>query len=374
MSEALEILVLLIALGSLVIAYFSAKTWRIYQVILVVLILFGTMGFSYLAARTLKTHQTWRSLAQERQQELEKIEKENRELLEGVSGERDQLKLGIKQLKQDLERISLERGGVYYDVAPDKIDVSPEKVKAGTAAVQVTIESPDPHGIPVKTIVYVFEQTGIDKGGQYLGEFKVTTAPEKSKSLLLSPNLPMTERELRRLASSKGPWIFYLMMPIDNPRVFATATDDEKRELLKGASEDYLQERPARDYARFFQDYFVDRELTLGAIEQVNKNLKATEAALAKAQQEETYRKTEAADLKYDLANFKRERQEVAKLLAALQEQYTALRGELRDTYARNKKMAADFATLQLKASDEINRHTLAEQASTADTATPASP
>ena len=70
-----------------------------------------------------------------------------------------------------------------------------------------------PHGIADKTILHVFEKNDVQKGGRYLGEFKVvgvtpTTWPSTYAQALGA--------QLQHLAQSKGPWVLFARLPLDS--------------------------------------------------------------------------------------------------------------------------------------------------------------
>ena len=192
MGPVLQGITFLLVILSFVAAWFSAKTWRVYTIVLVMFIFIASLGFFYLAARTLKTHKSWKEIAIQREKELDELEKKNLELAEGVEQAGKDALAGIRQLKKELHFAAIERGGIWLDVAP-------EKINATTGAVVVGVESPEPHGLKEKRVLFLFTQDNVAEDGRYLGEFQVTKADKESKSVSLEPNLPLEPEQLKAL-------------------------------------------------------------------------------------------------------------------------------------------------------------------------------
>ena len=133
MALVLEIIVGVMILASLGVAFMSAKTWPIYQVVLVVFVFLGAVTFFYLSARTLRTHQNWGKVLNQAQKDVETQQAQLKRLVEGggvdANGQPDK---GIRQLRRDLERLARDRGGVLRDV-----EVTGVKDGVGRAEIQV---------------------------------------------------------------------------------------------------------------------------------------------------------------------------------------------------------------------------------------------
>ena len=71
MDLILPIVLGVLILASFFVAYMSAKTWQVYQVVLVVFIFLGTVAFFYLGARTLATHKAWGELVLDLEQKIQ---------------------------------------------------------------------------------------------------------------------------------------------------------------------------------------------------------------------------------------------------------------------------------------------------------------
>ena len=360
MGTLLEIFLLLVILSSFFLAYISAKSWRVYMVVLAEFVFLASVVFMYMAVRTLKTHRSWREAEIAWRMAVEKAEKQNQELETGKEEQNRLVEEGIEQLKAELHQLVNDRGLVWFHVTPEKI------TDAGVC--QVTIETPDPHEIVPKTVLFVFDETAVEpsgNGGHFLGEFRVTKAQAKNKTIEIEPNLPLTDEQRQRLKKAKGQWALYGMMPIDNAELFAGMDDAERQKLIPKASlkEFASKKRTLRDYEFYFHEYVIDREMVNDAMVKTQTDIDRAVAAEKKAQEEIAYRKSEKADLASDLEKFRYERTVVTKYAQALQEKAKALRVELTAALAATARDAAQYRQLQLKAAEEINRRT-ADQAS----------
>jgi hypothetical protein len=349
MALVLEILLGVMILASLVIAYFSARTWPIYQAVLVAFVFLGIVAFFYLGARTLATHKAWGELVKQKQQDLQGLEQQTKQILEtgGPDANGKQVN-SVRQMRKELGKLATDRGGVLTDgeIAG---------VKDGT--VQLKLKSPD-HGLQANSVVFAFDQTPFEQGGRYAGEFKVTAVTEGSPEIQLTPNLPLTEAQTQRLAAAKGPWTLYVTMPIDDAAVFAGLDDPTRAALLPPASlnEFAKADRRLYDYETFFHDSYVQRALLADAIAKTSSNLARTEAATKEANLEIGYRTTEKGNLTADLDKFRYEAKAIAAYEKALIKQYQDLRERLKSTYLAARQQAAALVRSQFQAAEEINR------------------
>lgn len=351
MALVLEIVLGVMILASFYVAYMSARTWQIYQVVLVVFVFLGTVVFFYLGARTLATHRAWGELVRQQQTELTSLEKQKRQVVEegGADANGKNVK-GIRPLRKDLEKLATDRGGVLVDAAV-------AGVKDGV--VQLTLKSPD-HGLVPDSVLFAFDQAPFEEGGRYRGEFKVVTVEANNPAVEIAPNLPLTESQTERLATAKGPWTLYVTMPIDDAAVFAGLDDATRQALLpKEALSEYANaERKLRDYESFFHDSYVQRTLLTDAIRKTTSNIQRTEAATKEANTDIAYRQTEKANLQADLEKFQYELKAIAAYQTTLEERLQEFRNSLKATYLANQQQAANFVAAQFKAAEEINQRT----------------
>jgi hypothetical protein len=348
MALILEIVLGLMILASFFVAYMSARTWQIYQVVLVVFVFLGSVVFFYMGARTLATHKAWREKVKQFETQLAAVQKDTQDILGGgLPDANGQPSKGIRQLKQELQILAADRGGVLYDVAVGG-------VKDGT--VELTPKSPE-HGLVPNTVLFAFDQGKFEEGGRYQGEFKVVAVGENNATLQVAPNLPLTEAQTQRLAASKGPWTLYTTMPIDDVAVFTGLDDKTKTALLPPASlsEYSAADRKLRDYQLLFHENYVQRSLLANDISKVTSNIERTTADTNESAKEGEYRQTEKASLQADLEKFQHERTVIAAYQKALEQRFAQVRDSLRSKFAENKQFAAILTADQWKAADEIN-------------------
>lgn len=374
MSTAIVQIGLLVSLViALAMAVLSYKTTRIYNIVLMFLVFCAVIPYAYLAARTLKTQKAWRELALKQEKELEdldqKIEKVTSGDMNSSSAEPvnrtpdtppglEYSGSSIRELEIELRRMAVERGGTWRDLQVANI-------KAADGSVNLTINSPEPHDMAEKMVVFVFD------GQQYLGEFKVTRAG-KDKSVGLAPNLNMDASDLRHLADSKGDWTIYQVMPFDDPAALASLTDQERRKLLPKDSVEAMANpaRTPRNYEYIFHNNNQLRILTEAEIVAINENIPRVDGSKAKAEEETKYREQEKTDLEYDLKNFRYEAQAIAAYVQQLRAEVVASRAALKALYLATMRAAAEVTELQLRAAERIDAQTDREQAAV----TPAQP
>ena len=124
--------------------------------------------------------------------------------------------------------------------------------------VTLKFDTQGPLGIAAGDVLFAFDELDVQKGGRYLGEFKVTAANDGEKSAQLTPVFPMTEIEVRQLEGAIGGdhnRALYAIMPVDREDAFADPDEQAKRATLPEASAaDYLaKESPLRNYQYFFR-------------------------------------------------------------------------------------------------------------------------
>jgi hypothetical protein len=350
-------MVLLVILGvailaSFFVAYMSAQNWPIYQAVLVVFIFLGAVVFFYLGVRTLATHKAWRNLVQRRQEELANWESQILPLRGGISPQGQAVEGEIPRLKNELEKVTNVRGGVYYDVTADVKD----------KVVQLTFKAPEPGLVP-NTVLFAFDQKPRSEGGRYLGEFKVVAAPEGNPTVQIAPTLPLSDAQTKQLAAAlPGTWTLYTTMPPDEAAVFAGLDDAARQALLPPQSAaDYAREdRELRDYRAFFHDNYVQRALLAETIANTTTKIERTEAATKQTEAEAKFRETEKANLAADLQNFQMEGKAIAAYAKSLEEFLTAVRARLRATYIENRQATMTLVEKQLEAAEQIDRRTTA--------------
>jgi hypothetical protein len=356
MGTVLEILVGLLILTSFFLAYMGAKTWPIYQVILAWFVFAAAVTFVYLAARTLKTQQSWRTNVAAWQKALDEVQRENVRLRSGVESGADVTEPGVEQLEAQLHLAVATRGTVWFRAKVEHID-------AKTGVGELTIDDPAPHDIVANMVLFAFEQQGVADGGKYLGEFRVTKGDGVAKSIEIAPNLPLTDQDRQRLAQAKGLWALYAVMPLDDSKLFAGMTPDERRKLLPEKTPEGLEEfahadRTLRDYEYFFHQSAIERSLLAGAIATTKENLKRIAEAEAKAEEEIKFRQSEKVALSADREKFLGEQKLIHEYLDTLEKKLASVRAEWQASFGATVQAARAIEKIQLKAAEEIDRLT----------------
>ncbi len=404
---------IVLALASFVIAFFSARTWHWGYVVVVELIFLATMGFFLLASETVRINAVLRSQVNKTQVELDRVDAQNNALRDGstdssIIGQLSGLEVPVKTTKDEQGNEKIDsiadldhklliatrlRGPVWRNVKPAGA------VNAQTGEVTVVVPTPLPGG-PVKAggqpepvVVFMFDDgqpqppaaNGVPRGPQYLGEFRATpTGPLQAK---LQPVLALDEFERRRLATSRGPWIIYQTMPLDRHDIFAGKTDQELQQLLpKKTVNEYIRDgkpstadddpvrvigydesgkllppgdiskavkklyqRRLRDYAAEFDDLARRRIAMLTDIDAVKKDITRLTGAEEAAKKIQAFRESERTKLTSDLAGINKERAAIDKHLADVRKLLARARELTADLLRRNDQMAAELAARQLQ-------------------------
>jgi hypothetical protein len=386
-----------LVVASLVIAFFSARTWHWGHVLVVVGIVLATFGFIILSAEVLRINSVYRSAIDRKTDELRLLTENNNALEKGTENSEIIARLQAEQepavaMPENAESIpSLDdldhqillatrlRGRVWRNVAPAGIDAS-----------GVTIQAPSLAGLDTDTVVYLFEEgpaqlpaaDGRPQGKQYLGEFRIQKGQAPNQPVKLTPVQPLDQFEQQRLASSKPPWVIYETMPADRYAIFAgmteeelkqklppqsvqeyvrhgkeaTADDDETRQVgydadgkrlppeeLPNAAK-RLYQRRLRDYATEFDELSRRRVAMEVATADVKESIKRIETSLASAKDMQAAKEREVQQLNSDLTGIKKERQAIETHLALVQQQLNRARQLLDAALKRNTELARQLA------------------------------
>jgi hypothetical protein len=373
--------VLLVA--SLVIAYYSSKTWSVGQVVLVYCIFLTATICIYLAARTLKIRQVYGQQAAGLETQLDGLQTDN------ATQEAE-----IDSLRHDFDKLTANRGGVWptgkvVRAAPD-----------GTIIVE--LPPPGPQSITKDAVLFMFAlSVGVpDEGKQpprYFGEFNVSAVDAAGNTVTLTPALDLSPQALQSLANIRQPVSLFDVMPIDRHDLFAgldaaqlqaafpPSSADEYLRDGKPPKEDDLSDRVSgkrpdgtwvsmevlgdsanvaekryvrrlRDYQLLFRELARQRAVDRDAIAQSQHDAKLLKEALGRAEKDVTYREAEKTKLTADQKGFERERDIATGYLRTLQAQYANLQSKLTETRQGNLQLASQLASLQLAATQRIDR------------------
>lgn len=385
----------LLFLLSIAAAWLSARTWPVGQVILVYVIFLATGFYVYLSAKSLAVRQRYRTQVERLEVTLRELRAENAALEFGE--ETDQsggAKVGgIRQIRNTLHLITLQRGRVWRDAAVAE-PAGPE------GRLTVAIADPSPHGIQEDTILFAFEQGSVPDGARYLGEFQVVAADPEAGTVTLAPSLDMTGAQRERLTSSQMPWVLYEFLPQDSHDVFASLDEQALREILPADSVDgYLRHgqpakaddpddriegvledgttaplevlrergeldkvverryvRPLRDYQYLFRELSRQRVVDREQIAQVERDTALLQGALERARQDIAYRQDEKQKLDADLEQLRAERDVLKDYLERLDAQVTNVQRALDATLRSNANLLSSLASYQLEISRRLEQ------------------
>jgi hypothetical protein len=412
---------LVVILASFVIAYLGAKTWHWGYVLLVEAVLLATFGFFILAAETLRINGVLRSQAKTLEKQLDEATADVEALKKGTkdssvlarlaSGEKPAIMPenaesipSFEELDHQLLLATRQRGRVWRNVMPAGVDPR-------TGGIRVNIAAPTPAGINKDTVVYVFEQElepvrpAAAEGDetappppppapkpagprlQYLGEFTVSEAAAQQATLLPAQQWGPTDPEVKRLATTRGPWIMYETMPADRYEVFAGMSEDQLKQLLpekslneylrhgKDATADddphrklgvdadgvplppdeiakaakTLYQRRLRDYAVEFDEMWRRRIAMRAEKDAVAKDIEQLTAADESAKKLQTALTDQRQKLTNELAGITKERDAIEKHLAQVEQLLAKARQLTAEVMAHNRQLAAELAARQLR-------------------------
>jgi hypothetical protein len=317
-------------------------------------VLVGLIGVTSLvlfcmAGLTLKIHQEWGGAAVKFEARIKQVQQEN-----------DRLRYAVdSQLRLELERLVADRSRAWFN-CDAKVKVNPAD---GTAAVTVSIDQPEPSGIAKGTVLYGFEQAGVQKKGRYLGEFKATGVNQKQVDL--APCSRLSPREADALAAAKGPWVLYEVMPRDNHEVFAALGDKELEAMLPRESvEQYIKgdksARPVRDYQVLLNTASLRHTLLMDRISAAAGDNKLVDEALVLAKKQEEDIQQDLALAKEEVKKSAGEQDAVAAYRKALQQELDAVKAAVAQLIESNQAMAGQLAKLQFEAARRIDQRTRA--------------
>jgi hypothetical protein len=212
----------------------------------------------------------------------------------------------------------------------------------------------------------------------------VTAVENNGRQITLTPALPLTDREIQRMAQSQSRWAVYEIMPIDRHDIFASLSDAELAALLpaevldeylrdnqpaqpgdpddrvrdmaiEGEPENRVYNRPLRDYQARFSQLLGEREAMLAKIRQGQADLARMQTTVELAQQDIARRQAEIAKLQVDLQRFRWEATVAERQLAAVQSQRDRLVALLNDRMEQNRRLLALLTEAQLSIAELIN-------------------
>jgi hypothetical protein len=334
----------------------------IWNKVLVGCIFFTSLAFFMMAARTVRTHEHWRQLAEKFQKRIAQVRLESRKLEKG-----DADWMGMAKAHLESAKLATDLGRVWYNCTPKRAD-------AQSGQVSVSIEAPAPHGIADKTVLYVFEKADVQKGGRYLGEFKVVGVT--ATAVALEPTRRLSESQLQRLSQSKGPWVLFAKLPLDSHRdqAFADLKENDLKAMLpEGSVAEYIHDGQAAEagdpdsrkvkvdgkdvYVRFLRDYGAmleslsqHRSELVDQIESGKRDEQAAEDALTDAKSQQEFLQKQYASLVEEVAKYHGQREAVKIHWQQIQTALAQFQAKIADQITSNQGMAAEIAKIQFRA------------------------
>ncbi len=322
----------------------------VWNKVLIGLIILASLSFTYFAMRALKVHQVWRA-------SVEKMDKKLETLQEDSEVQQDH----VREATLELHKLMLNRGRIWTNVTPGGFN-------AETSALSVTTDLPNPNGIEVGNVLYIFDQAPVQEGGRYLGVFIVTAKADKQ--VQLKPGVMMTRAEVDQLQKSLGPWVMYDVMPSDSHEVLAKLDEATKKAMFpENCVEEYLKdgtvqadgkkyERQLRDYRVLLTDYYRQRALLFELLAAAQTDNHYLQNALTDARKQEQFRNSEINSLKATLADEQRQLGAVKTHLAAVEDKLKEIRDGVQQLTEANRQTAAKVARIQLEAIRQIDERT----------------
>jgi hypothetical protein len=324
----------------------------------------ASVVFFYMAARTVKIHKYWSELAQQHERRISQLQEETRLLREGNG-----TWMGIAKAQNQLHKLVIDRGRAWFNCTPRQGNTPGQvSVSIEMPAAEADAAAPASLGIPAATVLYVFEKKDRQKGGQYLGEFKVTGVGKKD--VQLEPLRKFNEAELQRLTQSGGPWVMYDTMPTDNHEAFAGLTESQLKPLLPAAVlAEYVRDgqpaqpgdpdrckvagkyvRALRDYAGMRDTFFQQRTVLVDQIEADKRDQQYVEEALADAKTEVSFFETEKATVQALVKKYAEQRDAVLAHLRRIEKSLADFKAMIAQQLTLNQRMANQIGAIQFKA------------------------
>jgi hypothetical protein len=327
----------------------------IWSKVLVGVILVATLPFFYLSARLLKTNKAWRDEVKRWQADADQKTAGPPDL--------DTLARQVREAGVKLHDVIVDRGRVWRDVKPERA------FNSNTGKGSVTIESPAPHRLTPKMVLFAFDPTG------YLGEFQIAEAGEKS--VALEPHRKLSDRQLKRVSSSPGNWTLYEVLPIDRNGLFAGLDKEALTKLMPADRVDEyakdgqdaqasdppervrmvdgqpIYERRLTDYGLLFHE--MDRQISIAADLKLaaQKDVASLEAAVADAKKQVESHSAEIVNLKKELARSQTERDLMTAQCKALNQAIAQTRGQMKQAFQENRALAQEWVEIQTRLAHE---------------------
>jgi hypothetical protein len=378
--------------------------------------------FMYLAARTLKTHEHWRNLYNQAQQNIDQRQEQIELAQYGkIIAAGDELEVqteGLRQLKVTAAELLARRGRVWEGVRPfvQGGAEAPAVEDNGTVRVVIdplTVNTPIIPGDERKAVtiardirsiikntpiddqgddaatprqpVYLIDQAPVADGGRFLGIFEVidTQIDPDSKYVLatLRPLLKDTPTRaaarqalVKRVrdaaaAGDRADFAIYEILPRDRAGLFAGLSEAELRDLFPDELVPrYLnaQDRRIIDFESLLVQINAEEARLENEVDVRETDVGTMKKAVASQQAMLANRQTESSVLKDQVDAVAAEVSAVEQALATIQQQVEQTQSSIDATFSQNQELASRLSVLQQRAVEQ------AQEAPADSAATPA--
>ena len=339
----------------------------VWNKILLALIFIAFLGFFHAAARTVKTYQYWANLTYDFETKLKRTRAEIVSLRTADHEHpRDDKTVGVQQLRIDLGRVLANRGRIWTKCEKQKAEM--DRAGSGIMRVSVSTDESATNAFTKNLLLYGFDEGDDQSPGKYLGEFRVEAVSEKQ--VVLASTTQMVNSLAKNVTESKGPWVFYELMPTDEHEAFANLTDEQKKWIeedpKKWDSNEHIKdgqadangkkfERSLRDYVAVFRTCEIYRTLFADRWAGAGRDLAYLGVARQEAESAEALAEKEKTQVGEELRRARKELAAVANLQAARQYMLKLYQTGVQAAIAKNLEYAQDIARLQKAAVDQID-------------------
>lgn len=335
----------------------------IWNKVLLGFIFIGFVAWLFLATRAMNVQDKWRPMAQQ--------------LERGVESERQRridLIAALREARLELYELTVGRGRVWYNCVPQEINAKKhDDTGADTVDILVNIVFPEPHGVEVKTTLYIFEQAeqtneqaNQPNPAQYLGQFVVTH--QMAQQLQIEPTLSPSPEELQALVQALvrsrqagRRWSLHEIMPDDKHEIYANWDPADYMLLLPDETKaEYKNEpdRALRDYRVLFNGMHQTRSRNIDQIAALTVDNGFLDSAVASARTQEQFRNQELAELKNRLTEVASDRDAVQAHRLAVQRKFAEIETAVARSIETNQAILGEVTRLQLEATRIIDART----------------
>ncbi len=258
-----QVLGAVVALFVIFLTYMSAKSWRWVHVTFMFLTFVASFVFCIYAAMVLKTRAKWVKEHDTLETQLAKTNEEIERTTRGDPKDIEGKTPSLIGLRDQIERITLDRGRVWRGCVPAGIDRNTGTITVNTSPppdpANPAAAAPKKNNIQAKTILHVFREGQKNAESPmvpaaYLGEFRVTEAADAA--VKLQPTMPLSPEEVQSMQAN-GTWALYETCPVDGHEWF-TGNAQERAQALSDAAAAGAERIPPEVANRLIEAYARD--------------------------------------------------------------------------------------------------------------------